>query len=277
MTMTQRDPSLPLALAGFLLFACQPQAPVARLQTEPATLSLAYPQTATVDLTWQPLEPVAADGLHVFVHLLDSAGEVKRTFDHPLPGGWTIGQEVAYPLALYQSALDPPLAAGTYDLALGLYEASGRRWPLATDGAEVDEHEYVVAQVEVADAARSTPKLTFSGNWATEETGNRQTLIRRRLGQGGGQLVIWGVDQPGEAVLSFQLSEPPATTSSGAVPAVAVGSDCAEVRGEASGLGDHVVRLVIDPAATGDHCTVKLAATVAASTSLEWATWVTAP
>ena len=73
----------------------------------------------------------------VFVHLLDSGGSIARTFDHPLPGEWISGREEEYSIALYQSALAPPLNDGTYRLTVGLYDDSGMRWPLESVGGAV--------------------------------------------------------------------------------------------------------------------------------------------
>ncbi len=255
----QRKSSLLLLFAISLLIACRQEAPVALVQVEPASVSLAYPQTSTIHLTWLPRSPlqVSADRLVVFVHLLDQQGRVERTFDHPFPASWTVGEEVAYPLELFQSAVDPPVPAATYGLAIGLWEASGRRWPLQADGPEIDDEEYLVAQVEVPDAARSTPKFSFSGSWLQpEETGNRQPLANQWLGHKKGQLVIWGIDQPGAAVLSLVIPELPERSSNESLPAVHVSSRCAEVLGQVAGHGTHEVRVAISPAATGDSCTV---------------------
>ncbi len=260
MNSLRSSPVLP-ALAISLLIACRQETPVALVQVEPVKLSLAYPQTSALDLTWLPRSSlqVSADRLIVFVHLLDQQGKLVRTFDHPFPGSWTVGQEVTYPLELYQSAIDPPVPAATYALTIGLYEASGSRWPLQTDGPEVDDNEYALAQVEVPDASRSTPKFSFSGSWTQpEETGNRQTLANQWLGHPEGHLMIWGIDQPGEAVLSFKIPEPP-VQSSESVPAVRISSRCAEVRGQVSGHGAHEVRVAVNPAAVGDSCRVSFA------------------
>ncbi len=268
--MSPRNTAL-LALAISLLIACHRGtfrlpasggAPVARLQVEPATLSLAYPQTSPLDLTWLPQSPlrVSADHLVVFVHLIDHQGKVVKTFDHPFPGSWTVGKEITYPLELYQSAIDPPMPAATYSLTVGLCETSGRRWPLQAGGPEVDDNEYALARVEVQDASRSTPKLSFSGSWLRPEaTGNRQTLAHRWLGHPDGRLVIWGIERPGEAVLTFKVPELPAASSTESEPAVGIRSKCADVRGRVSGYGTHEVRLAVTPAATGDSCTVSFA------------------
>lgn len=69
----------------------------------------------------------------VFVHLLDSAGELVTQSDGPPQGGayptsiWAAGEQVADARAL---ALPGDLPPGEYTLFVGLYDpAGGARWP----------------------------------------------------------------------------------------------------------------------------------------------------
>ena len=84
-----------------------------------------------VRLNWRMDAPLAGlEGeLRVMVHLLDEAGTVVRTFDHPFPGDWSVGDVRSYQIEIFQSALAPPLAKGEYRLMVGLY-AADRRWPV---------------------------------------------------------------------------------------------------------------------------------------------------
>ena len=74
------------------------------------------------------------DEPRVMVHLESPSGQLLRTFDHPFPGGWEVGEERRYEIVVFQSALGPVLEAGDYGLAVGLYDLSGHRWPVATKG-----------------------------------------------------------------------------------------------------------------------------------------------
>jgi hypothetical protein len=177
---------LTLVLGGATLAgsACRRAAPdpVGRVTAEPAAVRLAYPQSLTVRLDWQPVKALEQRGRPVvFVHLL-VPGEKKnvllRTFDHALPGPWSAGQPQDDELELYQSALSEPLAPGRYVLALGLVdEATGERWPLQAAGPEVAGREYQVATVEVVGPDPSAPRFQFAGAWQPAETRpNRQVL-----------------------------------------------------------------------------------------------------
>ena len=246
--------------------ACQPQEPVARLQASPRTLTLPYPHTATLELTWQPLRPldIPTSELIVFVHLIDQEGKVQRTFDHPFPEAWAEGNEVRYPLDLHQSAIAPPIPPGNYKLTVGLYAASGRRWPLEVDAPEVDDEEYALIEVDIPYPVMATPRFTFSDAWkAPQDTGFRQIMAHRWLSEEQAELMIWGIDRPGEAVLRFtipQLQEQALrlrTTTSDTVPAVAIASDCGGVQGQLSGYGSHEIRIAVQASVTGQRCTVR--------------------
>lgn len=165
---------------------------MARLAVEPAELELGYSEVRHLELSWQLLAPLAEGGEvsaagemggapRVFVHLVDSPGEVLRTYDHEFPVDWRPDEEVRYEIRVHQSALGPPLAAGTYDLTAGLYDDEGRRWPLAVEGEAVDHREYRVATIEVSPPLAS-PVFRFSDSWRPVESGlDRQVLGRRWL------------------------------------------------------------------------------------------------
>lgn len=185
------------------LAACDTQESlVAELEVEPSQLELGYSEVRRLRLSWSLLEPweeevvrgrggPVGEELRVFVHLIDSPGSVLRTYDHQFPidaAAWREGELVAYDIEIHQSALGPPLGAGTYGLTMGLYGSDGRRWPLAVDGAEVDQYEYRVATVEVLPPSVS-PVFRFSDSWRPIDSGlDRQVLGRRWLTDDGS---IW--------------------------------------------------------------------------------------
>ncbi len=257
-------------LALLCTLACR-QPPVARLQAQPRTLTLPYPHQASLELTWLPRIPleVTAGELMVFVHLIDREGKVQRTFDHPFPDTWTAGSEVTYRLDLHQSAIARPLPPGDYDLTLGLYAASGRRWPLDAGEPEVAGGEYALAEVEIPYPVKATPRFNFLGAWeAPQETGLRQIMATRWLSDKSAELTIWGIDRPGEAVLSFtiprlqedgfrlRMMAPEKTGSPEPIPTVAVESDCGGVRGRLSGYGSREIRVTVPASAADRRCRV---------------------
>ncbi len=266
-----KSPIKPLrvfTLVVLCTLACGREAPVARLQVSPRTLSLPYPHAASLELTWLPLSPLAAAGeLEVSVHLIDRQGNVQRTFDHPFPESWEAGSEVSYRLPLAQSAIARPLPPGSYDLIIGLFTAAGDRWPLEVAPPGPDQHEHAVAEVLIPYPAMVNPRFDFSGAWhAPQETGVRQILATRWLSEKSAELMVWDIDQPGEAVLSFRIprlqeqgfqlrAEAPAT-----VPAVAVESDCGGVRGRLSGYGAHEIRVAVAASASSRRCAIRFAA-----------------
>ncbi|HEX6200848.1 MAG TPA: hypothetical protein VF150_11320, partial [Thermoanaerobaculia bacterium] len=172
-------PAAVLCLAG-ALGACgsEPAEPVARLTVAPAEVELRYPESAALSAAWEMTAPLedggagaAAERPWVFAHLLDDAGAVVRTFDHELPVPWRPGETRSAPIELWQSALAPPLPAGSYRLTLGLYSPEdGRRFPLVTEAPEVKSGEYQVARVRVP-PPEAGPELAFTGGWWPAQEG----------------------------------------------------------------------------------------------------------
>jgi len=234
-------PAAPFRLAGALLAAValtlaggcsEPVEPVARVVAQPATISLPFPRSADLDLTWDLRADIETAGGRptVFLHLLDEDGHVLRTFDHPFPQDWRTGAEVSYPLAVYQSMLGPPLPRGRYRLTLGLYEGD-RRWPLDA-GEPVGRMEYEVARVEVP-AARpgELPEVGYFGRWTPLVGGaDRQVLGYRQLGAEG-QVTVGEVTPGGTLGMVFELGEPKpgqvrVMDDGGEVPSLRVSSTC---------------------------------------------------
>jgi hypothetical protein len=221
-----------LAVIGLVLTACGPtEAPVASLTVEPMSLTLPYPGYSDLRLDFVMREPLEGDVRPlVFVHLLDEAGDVVRTFDHELPEPWRPGSTVTDTVTLQQSALAPPLPAGSYDLTVGLYRGE-RRWPLETAAPTVDRAEYVVAEVTVPQDGSKAPMLHFSPSWmATEAGSDAQVLARRWLAQDG-TLRLADIVSAGTLRLVLNLPEPGSQEDlvleeGHQEPSVSIESDC---------------------------------------------------
>lgn len=208
---------IPALVAASLLaaFACTDRrGPVGSVEVAPATAGLAYAQCATFQVTWKPTgalgrlrgQPI------VFVHLLDSAGDVVRTFDHPLPAEWRPARTIAYPLDLCQSGFGPPLVSGPYDLSIGLVDArSGRRFELSAQATKPPRRrEYVLGTV-VVPASLVAPGVAFGPEWRNAEPSrDRQVLMRRQL-DGDGSLSVRGL--PGRGILRLDLTVTPHTST----------------------------------------------------------------
>ncbi len=251
------------ALAATLLLCaagCQHKVSDAgSLDVQPRSITLPYPQLATVRLTWTP---AAASGEGdtpseplVFLHLLGAKDQVLRTFDHPFPQRWLAGAPVSYDVKLYQSALAPPLAPGKYRLGVGLYDRSGRRWA----------QEYRAAEVEVPPQPAG-PRFAFSQGWLPLEAGSdKQVVARRWLSQQPGEIRVEAIPGPGTLWLSFRIPpgdgasqklvyHDPATNT----PAGAVGDTCGAVETGISGPGPHEVEMPIEAPGAEGACRISL-------------------
>lgn len=260
--------ALGLALAG----GCHPAGdPVAHLEVTPSLLRLDYPEVHTLHLVWQSLralearEPQGAGGVQplVFVHLLDAEGRTVRTFDHAFPGPWVPGARVEYDVEIYQSALAPPLAAGRYALTVGLYLATGPRWPLEVAAPDRGRLDYVVGAVEVPERAAgaagaagaaspaAAPRFEFSGDWAPVQPGTDIQVLASRWLQGTGAITVAGPPADGRVTLALDLpaAGTPATllVLGGDVqtPSVLVTSSCGDTMTCVSGGGRHWVEVPV--------------------------------
>ncbi len=260
-----RFPAAPVLRASALALAvlgCAGESPVARLEVSPPTLTLPHGQVRPLTLVWTPveaLEEVEGPPL-VFVHLLSEPGRPLRTFDHPFPRDWRPGTPVRYELPLHQSALAPPLPAGGYRLTVGLYQAGGRRWPLAVQGEEIDGREYLAAAVEVP-AEAPGPRFGFAGPWLEVEPGEDLQMLARRWLLGDGALGVR--DAPGAGALWMTLRIPEGGRAGerlvlepgAAEPGVVLSGTCSEVETGITGRGTHEVRLPV--AAGAPPCEVR--------------------
>jgi hypothetical protein len=169
-----------IVVALLLASACRNDEPAARLAIEPRAVTLQHGRCATVTVKWEMLRPLDRLRGHpwVFVHLLERAHKVKRTYDHALPVH--AASSIEYPFDLCQSLLAPPLPPGRYIVSAGLFDNEwGYRWPLATNGEHLGEREYAIGTVTIAPGGESG-RLEFRGGWsAPENIADRQIVVRR--------------------------------------------------------------------------------------------------
>jgi hypothetical protein len=248
--------------------------PVGRVEVAPQSLRLGYPEVRELSLAWEPLAPLSDRPVApvVFLHLIDGEGRVVRTFDHPFPEAWRPRAPARYAVALYQSALAPPLPAGSYALTLGLYRPGGQRGPLETAAPPRGRHEYEVARVEVTapgEGGAGAPRFDFTGAWEPPRAGTDIQVLTSRWLRGDGAIAVTGVPGAGRVWLAFTV---PGTDDPAALlvlkgdapgPAVMVTTTCGATMTSVSGPGRHTVAIPLDPAAVGEAgaCEVRLAPT----------------
>ncbi len=235
-------------LAVSLTTACGRQPPpVGRVEVEPDEITLLYPGIAEYRLLWTaetPLEGRQGE-LRAAVHLLGRKGAVLRTFDHPLGFEWTPGATATVERMLYQSALAPPLETGTYELRIGLYDASGHHWKLSSAGAAI----------RVKEATEGFPAFYFSPEWEPIDSGTDRQVLGRRWLRADGVIRLGELTRPGTLWLQLAIPEPregelELVLEEGATaPEVIVRSSCGDLSETRSGIGSHRVMLAIVPPA----------------------------
>lgn len=237
-----------LVLAAPLLAACGgDREPVARVSVSSREVSLPHGALAPVELRIEPLRELGEGKKPLlFAHLLDAEGTVVRTFDHPLPGAWRVGEVLVDPVPLAQPVLGPALPRGDYRLTIGLYDGAEERWPLEGLGEEVARLEYPVTTVKVPELDTNAPRFVFSDEWLPlEATGDRQTLARRWLA-GDGTLRVARLPAPARLAMQLRIPEPheqlllvlePGAT----VPTVRVTTDCSGFAATVQGAGFHAL------------------------------------
>jgi hypothetical protein len=239
---------------------------VATLRTSPSEIRLPFPGFEPVRIELTPTRELPPDAeLQIFLHLLDEPGSVLRTFDLPVPGGWTPGRTKEIEARLYQSALADPLESGTYLLTAGLYDRNSGRFGLDTEAVEVARLEYQIGTVSVPPPGAELPGVRFSEGWLPAVPGqDRQVLSRRGLdGKGPSTFQIGPLSPPGQLLLRLA----PALVVVGRIELdgeestakVRLRSSCGGFEAELS--GDAASEALIDvPAAAGAvSCDVELA------------------
>ena len=206
--------------------ACRRSRPVGALAVRPATVNLSRSFVAPLELRW--ITAATLDRLRgkprVFVHVLDGGRKLLRTFDHPLPEGWTPGRARSYEIELYQSAIAEPLPEGAYEMTFGLYDDGSRnRWPLTVDGEEVGRQEYRLATLVVPKVAPPAPSFQFAGGWLPVEPGSSKQVVARRCLWGGGSITVVAPPGPGTVRVAASLK---AGQGPGVAAAWRVSSSC---------------------------------------------------
>jgi len=241
--------------------------PVAKLEVATPEITLGHSTFRDLQLNWSMTSELAGQTgtLRVFVHLLDDQDRLVRTFDHPMPGGWAVGEEREDVVRLAQSALAPPLPPGDYRLTVGLYDGEGHRWPLDVEGDRVDTGEYAVADVVVPSEPAAVPLFSFSPTWSpTVAGGDRQILAVRWL-TGPGTILLDEIPEAGELWLQIRIPEEGVGNAhrvllpdqpGPAEPSVHVGAPCGGFQASISGEGSHDVVVPV-PAADGS-CAIRL-------------------
>ncbi len=241
--------------------------PVAQLSLDPGEIDLPYGAYADLDLAWTPRTELAgvAGHLRVFAHLLDSKGRLSRTFDEDLPAGWQVGASQRAQLRIYQSLLAPPLAAGDYTLTAGLYDESGKRWPLETTGTRRGQGEYALVSVHVPNQTPGLPAFEFSPTWSPTLPGADRQVVAFRWLHGEGAIRLTKVASAGSLWARIQIPAVEAAgmrrqleaTADGEEARVALSASCSGFEAAVTGSGSHDVDVPVTPRAGG--CRVRLA------------------
>jgi len=243
---------------GILGSSCADPEPAGSLGVTPTAFRLAHGESVTVRLTWTPsrrlTESQAAPT--AFVHLLQATRTAVRTFDHRLPGSWEPGTPLTYELDIAQSALAEPLPEGNYRLAVGLYdEASGYRWPLVTEGEDLDRHAYAVATVEVV-PPQVAERFQFTGGWREVEAGITKQIVAWRWLQAGGTVRTHAAG--GALTLRFRLGELPENAAGNPASSLAIDGDCLLAPAAVEGSGPLEVSLPLRHGSPDEPCSLRL-------------------
>jgi hypothetical protein len=234
-------------------------APAAEGGSAAPTVRLGYPEVVRLSLVWELIEALPeGDPPLVFLHLVDGAGAVVRTFDHPFPRPWRAGSSVEDTVELYQSALAPALPAGDYRLVIGLYRPDGTRFPLAA-GVAAGRNEYELARVVAAGPPAELPRIELVGDWSPIEVGSDRQVLASRWLAGEGRLTVagpTGAGAPGAGGLWMRLRVPaPEGAASNlvlaegaTVPELRLTSLCGGAESAVTGYGLHEVEIPVEAA-----------------------------
>lgn len=250
-------------------------APAAEGGSASPTLRLGYPEVVRLSLDWELLEPLPeGDPPVVFLHLIDGAGAVVRTFDHPFPGPWRAGSRVEDRVEIYQSSLAPPLPAGGYGLVIGLYRLDGTRFPLEA-GVAAGRHEYELARVEAAGPAAELPRIELGGDWSPIEVGSDRQVLASRWLAGEGRLTVAGAPGAGALWMRLRVPAPEGAASNlvlaegATVPELRLASLCGGAESAVTGFGLHEVEIPVDPVEAPSEPETGAGAAGAAGTACE--------
>lgn len=256
-----------LAVLGLAAVACGKSSPVGHLEVQPQSLTVGYPDSKPLHLSWEPASALDSQGgaPTVFVHLLDRTGRLVRTYDHPFPQEWQEGVPVGYDVKIFQSALAPPLPVGRYQLTVGLYgNKTGKRWPLDVAGQDLRRFEYHVADVEVPTAGPG-PHFSYVGPWLPSEPGGSRQVVARRWLDGPGALRVERLAGPGTLWLVVHIpagvgvAEKLVFADASNTPSVVISSTCnGGVETGVSGPGGHEIEIPAVGTPSDGSCAIHL-------------------
>ena len=255
--MRRAIPVVILGAAALVGAACGRARPVASLSVEPASVNLPHPHVSPMRFRWNPTAEL--DGLEgtprVFVHVLDGGRRLLRTFDHPLPEAWTPGRPQSYEIELYQSAIADPLAAGAYEITVGLYDGGGKkRWPLQVDGEEVGRREYRLATLVVPAAPLPAPTFEFRGVWLPVEPGSSKQVVSRRCLAGDGSIAV--IAPPAAGTVRVAASVRSGDARRGVGSPLRAASSCSSATAEISGNELQWTGFDVAPAGGDSSCEI---------------------
>lgn len=257
-----------IVMVAIMLAGCsREEPPVARLEVRPFSVVLRHGQCSAMQFRWSMLRDLEkSDGTpRVFVHMLDGSGKLARTFDHPIRWQWKSGTTHEYAIDVCQSATAPALAAGVYDVKVGIYDdRAGSRWPLETNGEQRGNRSYLLAQISVPAEGGRLPLLQFGSGWGpAEEAGDKQVLVRRPF-SASAPISVRQISEKGSFLLTLRAEDPSAKIS--------VSSSCGTVSNPViSGSGAHDLR--IEAVAPASACEIFLNLTGGRRATLERIGW----
>ncbi len=195
---------------------------IAELEVGGAGLTLGAGERRVLEIVLRAHRwPIVGGCPTVFVHLVDAGGKTVRSFDHR-PPVWKPGEEIRYPLSLYQSLLAEPLPGGEYRLVLGAYHPkSGQKFRLRVPGSRGDKRRYEVGTVRIDETWQPPGQTTFGSGWYPPEAGTDVQVTHRRWFLDRATLEVSGPLPPGsklwmlvylpESEHLLEITQPPDT------------------------------------------------------------------
>ncbi len=195
-----------LVLALLFLAGCWGgERPQVSLEVPTTEIPLPYGALVVVPMSMRCLEQLPEGPMTFFIHLLNEAGEIVRTFDRPFSVARVKGCLITTPITLWQSALSEPLPAGRYPLRIGVVDESRRRLVLAIDGVQGHRGAYKVAEVVVPEPSSDLPSLSFVGSWKQPAAAEERQLPGNRWLEGKGELWVHGLSEQRSLRMSVRL------------------------------------------------------------------------
>jgi len=249
-------PILLLALSSAA--ACrQAHTPVARLSSDSGQVKITSHGFRELTLTFEILRelPEADAAALVFVHLLSDDGQLVRTFDHPLPSQWWIGDKAQSRFVVHLSGLADTLTSGRYRLTAGLYDTVRGKYAIDSRLPAAGRNEFEVAQVIVTPDSDSRADVLPEEDWVPEVAAtDRQVIGARYLRPGRqGRIALEGSSAPKRFFVRLNL--PGYSTDMATVevrghprePVVELGGTCLKAAASVKGSGIQEAILEANP------------------------------